>query len=46
MAVPHCHVDINDLSQGGHNLLIRLSSLSGENLSEGEGYEMTKSGAI
>ena len=46
MAVPHCHVDINDLSQGGHDSLSQLSSLCGENLSEGEGYEMRKSGAI
>ena len=46
VAVPHCHVDINDLSQGGRNSLSQLSSLSGENLSEREGYEMRKSGAI
>ena len=46
VAVPHCHVDINDLSQGGHDCLSQLSSLSGENVSEEEGYEMRKSGAI
>ena len=42
VAVPRYHVDINDLNMGGHDSL----SLSGENLSEGEGYEMRKSGAI
>ena len=31
---------------GGHDCLSQLSSLSGKNLSEGECYEMRKSGAI
>ena len=46
VAVPRYHIDINDLNQGGHDSLSELSSLWGENLSEGEGYEMRKSGAI
>ena len=46
VAVPHCHFDINDLSQGGHDCLSQLLSLSGKNVSEEEGYEMRKSGAI
>ena len=46
VAVSHCHVDVNDLNQSGHDSLSQLSSLLGENLSEGEGYEMRKSGAI
>ena len=46
VAVPRYHVDINDLNEGGHDSLSELSSLSGENLSDGDCYEMRKSGAI